>query len=226
MKKVFIAMALLVAGITVASAATTYTARVTISAGTANVKVREAATLSDARENAYDIPFYGEFGIFVNAALDGFNEWSQWGSNDISNVALGIMQSSAADVTLTFSDVIGDNLKLSIDGTEVDIVDGGSATLLAADFIDNGAGKFVYSKALSIKKAAAPVAKQFCFRENTLFIDGYNGDNTVTIDGTAVVIDSDHFTRAFTQAEAGRHTLHIDGQDYLFDAFPAVTKKN
>ena len=235
MKKIIIAMALLVAGITSASAAD-LTARVRISAGTTNVTLREGPDYkANVRESTVDVPSNNDYGIFVKANLDGYSHWAQWGTDDLSNVELEVIQASAADVTLTFSAVIG-TIKLNVNGTEVVVADGGTVDLLAADFVDDGTGKFKYNKTLKVAPSA-PGVPEICFTYNVLSLTNYNGA-IVTIfkeNETVATVTKNIDTNAKTDIdlkdkESGRYVVKIDltndgtiDEEYQIDVKPAVT---
>ena len=217
MKKIVLSLALFIAGISTIVAQTP-TKYATISMGASQISVLEGTTWSDAFDNGFDAYQYNKTGL---AIVSGGTRYAAWATNELDNIEIEVALTApvTSDVTLTFSNVIGD-IHMNFNGTEVVLTDGGSITLPATDFGTDGK----YSKSLKITKAVTP---EFCFRNEVLTVNGYAGKTLkISKDGTDVVAEftlGDTYEYDFSAAAAGRYVVTFDGKEYQIDVKPAVT---
>ena len=219
MKKSILTMALLVAGLTSAMAVD-YTATASIKMGTATtLKLREAATFSDATtDTGYDAKTLNVGGLVVTASGERF---TQWATNNLEGVVLEFTPTAAA-VSFAFSGVKGDLYLIDAkDNSRNKIVDGQTYdfTVEATEVGVANAARFTISK----------IGEQnLCFVNNVLQLTLYKGETVEIYQGDAaaatmtVNITTDVQDINLSDKTAGRYRVKLvnANKEYLIDVHP------
>ena len=190
MKKIFITLTLLVAGI-VSSFAVDYTARVFVTMGSSQVKIREAATLNDGYTAGYCVLDANGTGVVVYNNITEGSRWSQWGCKDIEGIKLAFTP-TATSVSFSFSDLVGTlYLVDATDGSRTPIVAGTPYNFTVAA----GEVGTAINDRFSISKLAS-IATEICHRYGKLQVTGSYGMTVkvLNMDGSATSIADTNIT--------------------------------
>ena len=219
MKKLFVSMCLLVAGV-VSAFAVDYTAKVYVTMGTSQVKVRESASFNDGYTSGSCSVDANGTGVVVYNVIPEGERWSQWGSSNVEGLQLAFTP-TATDVTFTFSNVTGTLYLVDAnDASRTLITEGGSYnfTVAAGDLNNAINNRFSLSK-------LAYIGREICHRYGKLQVTGSNGETVkvLNMDGTATSIaDTNITTDAQVEIDlaglaAGQYKVEWNSQTLIID---------
>lgn len=220
MKKIFFSICLFVASVN--AMAVTYTASATLSLTSASTSpktlvLREAATFSDAFDNGYDVENANTTGIYVYANA---KQWTQWATNNLEGAAIGVGTVADANYTITFSGVIGRELKFEdILLDSVFTIENSVTYNFTADADSNINDRF------RIFKPFTPDAGELniCHQYGKLTINNNPYTTNIVVKNSTDVVVIDKAPRNTPQVidlaalPAGRYTVEIGGQTLIID---------
>lgn len=220
MKKSIMLFAMVMASMSVAFAAHTYTAKTNISMGVSTLKLRECVDFSNAYDNGYDAENVNAGGVNVYSVLPQGNRWMNWYTNDLENTALGFTP-EATSVTFTFATVTGTPLYLvdANDGSRTLITEGGTYNFTVAA----GEVGTQINNRFSISKLAS-IGAEICHRYGKLQVSGSYGMTVkvLNMDGSATSIADTNITAAYQEISlaglaAGQYKVEWNSQTLIID---------
>lgn len=221
MKKLFSTIGLLT--LAASMFAVTYTAKANISLTSANqsaktLKVREAATFSDAFDNGYDSENVSAGGIYVYYAS---KNWGIWATNALDGAIIGFGTIADATYTMSFDGVDGRVLKIEdlVADSIITITEGGSYVFTADPNQTAINDRFRFFKPFTPDAGALNICHQY--KKLTINNNPYTTNIVVKNSSDVVVVDKAPRTTPqvidISTLPAGRYTVEIGTETLIID---------